>query len=232
MSDRPNENRASNLIYIQFGGHTDSPEGWVNFEHSPFLRMAKIPVIGPALNRFSRFDFSGDVKPGNIIKGLPVENGKAAGVFCSHVIEHLTYHDSKIALKNTYDYLAPGGIFRFVLPDLESRCRYYLEHYDSLGEPAEWLMRSTLMGRQNSRKTNISGVLKNMLSNASHMWMWDEKSLRHVLAEVGFKDIRRARFGDSADQHFNHVESEFRFHWSPNNDSDESFEELAIECRK
>lgn len=222
-----------NLVYIQFGGHTDSPEGWINYEHSPFLRMAKIPLVGPALNKFSRFDFSGDVRAGNIITGLPVESGSAAGVFCSHVIEHLTYHDSKIAFQNTYEYLAPDGIFRFVLPDLESRCKYYLDHHDSLPEPAKWLMKSTLMGRQDPRKTSFPSVLKKMLSNSSHMWMWDEKSLRRVLSEIGFRDIRRAKYGDSEDQHFARVETEYRFYWSPDKeDSEVTFGELAIECKK
>ena len=45
------------LIYIQFGGHTDCPEGWHNFDLSPYLRLSRVPIVGRLFSRFSPFDF-------------------------------------------------------------------------------------------------------------------------------------------------------------------------------
>ena len=41
--------------------------------------------------------------------------------------------------------------------------------------------------------------------------MWDEKSMAKKLSEHGFKNIRRAYFGDAEDKKFNEVEDKGRF---------------------
>jgi hypothetical protein len=41
--------------------------------------------------------------------------------------------------------------------------------------------------------------------------MWDAPSLKHVLTEHGFQNIRRCKFGDCADPMFNLVEDPGRF---------------------
>jgi hypothetical protein len=41
--------------------------------------------------------------------------------------------------------------------------------------------------------------------------MWDYLSLKNELGSLGFKEIRRCRFGDSIDDMFQQVEDEGRF---------------------
>ena len=57
---------------------------------------------------------------GDIVKGLPVDYASCKGIYCFHVLEHLSPDNFRIALGNTYKFLQPGGVFRFVLPDLQS----------------------------------------------------------------------------------------------------------------
>ena len=57
--------------------------------------------------------------------------------------------------------------------------------------------------------------------NSLHLWMWDYKSIKYELELAGFKDIRRATFGDSADRMFDTVEEKSRWENA-----------LGIECRK
>ncbi len=65
-----------------------------------------------------RAALSNNVRIGDIIKGLPVAPGQCAGVYASHVLEHLAFDGFHTALE--YEAVAEaGGIFRLVVPDLE-----------------------------------------------------------------------------------------------------------------
>ena len=75
--------------------------------------------------------FPANVRVGDIVKGLPVNNSKCDGVYCSHILEHLSLHDFRLALRNTYQILKNGGIFRCVLPDLEFAARTYIKSLDN-----------------------------------------------------------------------------------------------------
>lgn len=67
----------------------------------------------------------------------------------------------------------------------------------------------------------LRGLFVAWLGNSSHLWMWDEKSMAERLAQVGFKSIRRATFGDAEDKMFNEVEHFDRFKGC-----------LAMQCQK
>ena len=70
--------------------------------------------------------FPPNVKLGDIVRGLPVADRTASGVYCSHVLEHLARDDLPVALQNTYKILMPGASFRLVVPDLHWRVSQYL----------------------------------------------------------------------------------------------------------
>src|SRR5580704_184417 len=131
-------------LYVQYGCGLCSPEGWLNFDASPTLRLQKIPVMG----RLAPVKFPASVRYGDIRKGLPVADGSADGVYCSHVLEHLALEDFRKALKNTFRILRPGGAFRMVLPDLKLLATEYLARSEP--NAAMRFMESSLMGR-NSR---------------------------------------------------------------------------------
>jgi len=179
----------------------------MNFDCSPTLRFERIPIIGRIYTRNSK-RFPANVRYGDIVAGLPIPKHGCQGIYCSHVLEHLALEDFDIALRNTHDYLAAGGTFRFVLPDLEQLARSYLADADALA--ALHFMEESLLGRKH-RSRGLQGLFSSWLGNSSHLWMWDEKSMALKLAEHGFAKIRRAAFGDAADKAFCEVEDKARF---------------------
>jgi hypothetical protein len=100
-------------------------------------------------------------------------------------------------------HLQPGGIFRFVLPDLEHLVHDYLESEDAAA--AERFMRDARLGRE-VRPKGLIAWLREWIGNSAHLWMWDFKSIASELDSAGFVGIRRAQFGDSADPRFKEVE--------------------------
>ncbi len=205
------------MPYVQYGCGMNAPDTWQNFDASPTLRFERIPLIGWLYTKnHSRFPAA--VKYGDIVRGLRVRPGSCRGVYCSHVLEHLSLADLRRALQQTFVMLAPGGIFRLVVPDLEYLARQYLD--DSTDSASSDFMRDSGLG-QEQRVRGLRGMVVCWLGNARHRWMWDYKSLARELASIGFVDVRQAAFGDCDDPMFQAVEDPGRWRNC-----------LGIECKR
>jgi hypothetical protein len=210
----------TNMLYVQYGCGESSPVGWLNFDASPTLRVQKIPIIGNFVRR-KKISFPSSVRYGDIRKGLPISDGACAGVYASHVLEHLSLNDFHLALKETFRIIDSGVIFRLIVPDLVYHCNKFLENssrgnHDACSE----FMRETHLGYE-TRASGLLGSWIASLQNSRHMWMWDYGGLYAALSQYGFVDIRRADFGDCEDMMFNAVERSSRF-----------INACAIECKK
>ncbi len=193
--------------YVQYGAGLCGPEGWTNFDVSPSLRLQRLPVVGSFFNRIGP-KFPSTIRYGDIIRGLPLDKDSCDAIYCSHVLEHLSLDDFRVALANTYKYLSPGSRFRFVLPDLEKLASDYVASTDP--SAAMTFMTEAYLG-QKSRPKGFSGLLRAAMGNSAHLWMWDYKSICGELSKAGFVKIRRAQFGDSGDPMFDAVESRQRW---------------------
>jgi SAM-dependent methyltransferase len=208
-------------IYAQYGCGLCAPDTWLNFDSSPTLRLQKTPVLNILLRRRLNVIFPDNVKYGDIVTGLPLPDNSLDGIYCSHVLEHLSLEDCRTALRNTYRLLKPGGIFRCVLPDLEYGARKYLAALDKGDKEAahEFIEIDTMLGLK-TRPRSIGGRLAHAWGNSKHLWLWDYPSLASELARTGFTKIRRCDFNDGPEI-FKAVELEGRF-----------INCLAIECFK
>jgi hypothetical protein len=194
--------------YIQFGCGLSAPSGWRNFDVSPTLRLQRLPLIGSRLHGKTLPLFPANAEYGDIVHGLPVRLNSCRGIYCSHVLEHLALADLRVSLRNVYGYLEKGGIFRFVVPDLEALARAYLASSES-NASLEFMTQAGLGKR--ARPRTLRGLLHEWIGNSSHLWMWDFKSMSAELSNIGFRQIRRAELGDSLDARFNDVEEEERW---------------------
>ena len=193
---------ATSGALVQFGCGTCTPKGWRNFDASPTLRLQRIPIIGPILTTGTA-RFPSGVEFGNVVQGLPLTSGMAKAVYCSHVLEHLSFDELPKALRETHRILVSGGIFRGVLPDLEFHAKAYVA--DASERAAERFMEETLLGIK-SRGSGITRLLETGFGNSQHLWMWDYKGLVRELEHAGFKHIRKAVLGDSQEKAFCSVE--------------------------
>ena len=151
------------------------------------------------------------------MKGLPLPNGSVKALYSCHMLEHLSLADMRQALVNARRLLAPDGVFRLVVPDLEALAHSYLDSDDL--EACSRFMEDTCLGVRD-RKRGFAALLREGLGNAAHLWMWDYKGLEAELHAAGFRDIRRASLGDADDPLFADVEKPGR--WDGH---------LGIECR-
>ena len=162
--------------------------------------------------------FPDNVEYGDIVRGLPVADGSCRAVYCSHVLEHLSLDEFRRALRNTRALLQDDAIFRLVMPDFEECVKAYTSSQDA--EAAIRFMSSSGLGTE-ARPRSPGSVLSALFGHARHHWLWDFKAARLELERSGFREIRRARYGDSTETRFADVEQEAR--WTNC---------LGIECRK
>jgi hypothetical protein len=222
-------NNETMKLYVQYGAGNQAVQGWLNFDASPTLRIQKIPLIGRLLRSKLNCIFDDDVLYGDIIKGLPIKANSVDGLFCSHVLEHLSYSDFSTALNNSFKYLKRGGVFRIIVPNLE----YYIDRYqtsltsdneDERAKAAIEFCIGTCFGIKGSRST-LSRRLNDVFANSAHRWMWDYLSLTQALSEHGFINIKKFQRGDCADEMFLRPERLHQF-------GDSEVYGLALECTK
>jgi len=193
--------------YIQYGCGHFAPTSWRNFDASPTLRFERIPLIGKMYSK-NTARFPVNVRYGDIVRGLPLEHNSCDAVYCSHILEHLSLEDLRVALINTRLILKPGSPFRFVVPDLNFFAQEYVRNNTS--NAAHKFMADTYLGVK-ARDRGIKGFVKLWLGNSQHLWMWDYLSLVEELNLAGFKKIRRATYNDSVHRCFKVVEMEERW---------------------
>lgn len=203
----PREPPVKPSAYVQYGCGLTAPEGWLNFDASPTLRMQRLPVIGRWAAAGGTL-FPPNVQYGDIVKGLPIAARSCRAVYCSHVLEHLSLSDFRAALANTRTVLAAGGIFRLVVPDLRVAAQRYVADPSPLA--AGRFMTETFLGITD-RPHGLRGLLRSWLGHSQHLWMWDYPSLHHELAAAGFTGIRPARMRDSEEPMFTVIEEESRW---------------------
>jgi SAM-dependent methyltransferase len=212
----------SKNFYVHYGAGRQVPKEWMNYDFSPTLRIQKIPLAGKWLAKKAQgFNFPDHLMVGDIVKGLTLPTASCKAIYCSHVLEHLTRERAHKALKNTYDLLQPGGVFRCVLPDLKVYAERYLQR-SAAGDPeaAHLFMREACLGTE-GHHDGWRGPVRRTFGNYLHLWMWDAVTFEAALRQAGFSKFRPCKMGDSADPMFSLVERESRFR-----------DALAYECVK
>ena len=193
-------------LNVNYGCGLSVAEGWINFDASPTLRLARLPLIGAIARK--RTPFPSLARYGDVTRGLPISTVSADRVYCSHVIEHLSYEDALKAFRETFRIMRPGAAFRGVMPDLRIEVQRYLDN--ERVDAAHEFMRSTLLGEE-SRPRGIKGLAVSFFGNSEHRWLWDISSLEFELTKVGFVEVRQAEFADYQDEQFAAVEHEGRW---------------------
>ena len=98
-------NNLSQPIYINYGCGMRFADNWINFDASPNLFMERLPILGLFYignKSEGKIRFPKEILFGDIVKGLPLRERSVAGVYSSHVLEHLSLIDFRIALQNTF----------------------------------------------------------------------------------------------------------------------------------
>lgn len=181
-------------------GQTPTP-GWLNYDNSLSLRLAKhrlltgaldkLGVLGDGSKRNIAFARTSDVRWADATKRIPLPDGSLEVLYASHMIEHLDREEAGRFLKEVYRVLAPDGIIRIAVPDL----RLLVDQYITDGDADLFVERTRLARR---RPKTIRAKLRLVLvGEREHLWMYDGASMLALLSRHGFKEPRILEAGST-----------------------------------
>jgi SAM-dependent methyltransferase len=170
---------------LHFGCFDKPLDGWLNTDITPHLRIARVPLLATVLHAAGkmtderlaqhRAGVFRKVHRLDITRRFPYESGTFEAAFSSHVMEHLYPGQARNCAAEVFRILAPGGVFRVVVPDLDSLiARYRADQADAW---VEMFFESRQIGPQHQ-----------------HHWMYNESSLRALLLGVGFAEVERCEY--------------------------------------
>jgi SAM-dependent methyltransferase len=174
---------------LHFGCFNRPVAGWTNTDVTPHLFIARAPGLPWLLHRLGRMGNErytehregvfGRVRYLNVVRRWPYANASFEAIFSSHVLEHLPLHGAKRCLLECHRCLAPGGVLRIAVPDLDAAVAEY--------QPQDALAWATGLFEADQPSE------KNM-----HHFMYNFDSLRGLLASVGFSDVTRRSYRQGA----------------------------------
>ena len=149
-------------------------------------------------------------------KHFPIADGSIHYIFGEHVIEHLSYEDGLLMLRECYRVLAPGGKIRFATPNL-------LKYIQLFQEPKTEEIQNYLAGKiaihnwpQSSRPEVM--ILNMEMRSFGHKFLYDPGTLSGALIPSRIPHDCRISSGESDDPELRGVESRHTNGWRPVND--------------
>ena len=143
------------------------------------LQLGSGPLILPGWVNVDNQPYPGVDRVLDVTKGLPFRN--ADYIFAEHFIEHIPYPDAINLLRECRRVLRDGGVLRLSTPNLDW---VWVTHYNlSLSEPDQ-----------------VRGCfeLNRAFRGWGHQFLYNERTLRSTLLDVGFAEVTRVAYGESA----------------------------------
>lgn len=129
-------------------------------------------------------------------KSLPVEPNSTRAIYTEHFFEHLDrLEEAPPFLEACAAALQPGGVLRIAVPDAEK----YLRAYSSDGWGSMTAISPYIGDEHVSTKlTKMDIVNMHFRQDYQHKWVYDFESLERLLQSVGFKQVVRQEYNESA----------------------------------
>jgi predicted SAM-dependent methyltransferase len=188
-------------IRVNVGCGLSPTPGWLNFDNSFSVRVARLPVISPALRaiglltansaELAEMGRSGSVRFANAARRIPCAAGSVDVVYSSHMIEHLDRAEARGFLAEVRRVLRPGGVVRIAAPDLTRLVSDYVASGD-----ADKFIAGSHLGLD--RPAGVRAWVKwTVVGPRHHLWMYDAQSLTRLLREAGFAEATAVPAGST-----------------------------------
>lgn len=170
-------------LKVNLGCGGDLKPGWLNLD----LVLDTEPEVAEGLH-FINYDLR---------RPLPLANGSCQIIYSSHFFEHLEYADAMRLLRQCYELLKPGGIFRISLPDFRGVCAAYLNGDPSYFELVD--QKRFLPEVEPHDLTLIDFVNFAIYQSGEHKRMYDDEKVVRLLQGIGFNEVATCGFDEEID---------------------------------
>jgi predicted SAM-dependent methyltransferase len=189
------------MVRLNLGCGQAPSAGWLNYDNSPAVWLAKSPMLAGVLRRlgliddgsaeFAAFCRVNHIHYANAARRIPHESGTVDAIYSSHMIEHLVRDDAWAFLLECHRALKPGGRLRLVVPDLHALVQQY-----HLRGSADYFVAQ--MQFETHLPRGLMRKLKWLLfGGRGHHWMYDARSLGELMEEAGFTAVEMMEPGQT-----------------------------------
>jgi predicted SAM-dependent methyltransferase len=157
--------------------------GWLNTDLDPGIGRAagtEVPVI--------YMDASAP---------FPIPDDAFDFIYAEHVIEHVPLADGQTMLSESHRVLRRGGRIRVATPDLRQLVQLYVDREEPSVDQSEYISWIAETFFADPAQVGATVVLNNAFRAWGHAFLYDEETLRSILLDAGFVDVRRMPFGES-----------------------------------
>lgn len=198
-------NSAPSGLKINLGCGPSGIDGWENYDWGALPLLSKFPFLRSLTVRAGLLPRGYHVpwpriRLVDIRRKLPLRDGAAAFIYCSHVLEHLERWRALDVAKECRRVLAPGGRLRIAVPDLAWICHTYLtasRRPTDDARPAQAACR-LLWGHPKDERPSGPFARWRRRFIRGHEWAYDEAEMRLLLHQAGFEEISRCSFRKGA----------------------------------
>lgn len=189
------------LFRVNIGCGMSPTPGWLNFDNSPSVRLAKHPLLIKTLCAFNllrstqldfiRFCQHSQIIWADVTRHIPLPNHSVEVIYSSHMLEHLDRNEVLSFLKEARRILIRGGILRLAIPDLNKLITSYIKNGD-----ADVFMESMHICKP--RPNSILDKLRILVvGTRHHQWLYDSNSLAKLLKDNGFSETYPLSIGQT-----------------------------------
>ena len=180
------------------------PAGWVNVDGSNRAFLAsRLSWLNRALERsglLAPTEFGPHIVYADLLREFPWTDGSADAVYLGEVLEHFTQVQGEHILHQCFRVLKPGGRLRVRVPDNARFWSRYLEEYERvrLLPRASWSAHHGRFIKMYFDDLCVRRPKPWQSMGHFHKWMYDEVSLTLLFESVGFRQVERCAFHESA----------------------------------
>lgn len=129
-------------------------------------------------------------------KPFPIADGTFDYVFSEHMIEHISWQNGLLMLRECQRVLKRGGVLRIATPDLAVLLSLYQADRGAAAEQyIKWITDRFL---PDIEVYKAQFVINNAFRNFQHQFLYDGEVLKMAMNRVGLVDIVRCAPGESA----------------------------------
>jgi len=184
---------------VNIGCGRTPTEGWLNFDNSPAIKLAKSPLsykLARALGLLNKtqienieWNKKNNIHFADATKSIPLEASSVDCIYTSHMVEHLSQEGAENFLREVKRVLKVGGVVRIAVPDLRIPVDDYLESNDADAFMSGILVQAPEI---NTLKQKINLFVSGY---RHHQWLYDGDSLAKLLLKMEFKSVEICKNG-------------------------------------
>ena len=131
----------------------------------------------------------------DVTQAFPIDDRVFDYVYSEHMIEHISFAQGRSMIRECFRIMKVGAIIRIVTPSIGFLIRLFSRDRSELEDRyIEWAMKQFV---PNAPASLPSFVFNNFVRAWDHQFIYDRETMRFVLTDTGFVDIKECRIGAS-----------------------------------